>query len=263
MDGTYDLTLLFGSFWVAALAAYAAFDLGGRIALFDGGEARFWLGLGALTVGTAIWASHLIGMKAFGLPLPLSFDLRLSLLSWAAAVLVALLALVLIGRDGIGTAGVAGGAALMGVGLCIVHYSGVFALRVTPQVRYDSELFSASMFLAVMASITLLVIGASTRRLSLGQLLAARCSGALLTGAAICAMHCTGMTAAQFPADAVCAPGNELSGTWIGLPLAGFVACVTVVMLLLSMLDAIRLRVRRRVQLERFEARFRGRLARG
>ncbi len=263
MEGTYDLTLLFGSFGVAALAAYAAFDLGGRIVLFDGGEARFWLGLGALAVGSCIWAAHFIGMKAFGLPLPLSFDLRLSLLSWVAAVLVALLALILIGRDGLGTAGTTGGSALIGVGLCIVHYSGVFALRLVPQIRYDSELFSASMFLAVMAAITLLVIGATARRLPLGQLLAARLSGALLSGAAISAMYCTGMTAAQFPAGAACAPGNELSGNWIGLPLAGFVACVTVVMLLLSMLDAIRLKVHRRVQRERFEARFRGGLARG
>ncbi|WP_051749061.1 MHYT domain-containing protein [Nevskia soli] len=263
MDGTYDLTLVFESCWVAALAAYAAFDLGGRIALFDVAAERFWLAIGALVVGSGLWSMHFIGMRALAVPAPMNFDLELSLLSWAAAVLVSLLALYLISREELGTAGIAGGGAVMGVGLCVMHYSGVFALRLTPAVRYDSELFSASMFIAILVSITMLLTGQSLRDLPLRRMLPGRLFGALLLGAALCGMHYVGMAAAEFPAGVSSAPDNTLRGNWIGLPLAGFVACMTVAVLLLSMLDALELKVRRRVAKERFEARFRGRLARG
>ncbi|MDB5978945.1 MAG: hypothetical protein JWR07_5705 [Nevskia sp.] len=263
MDGTYDLTLVFGSCWVAVMAAYAVFDLGERIALFDAMAERFWLAAGALVIGSGLWTMHFIGMKSMALPAPMNFDLELSLLSWAAAVLVSLLALYLISREELDTAGIAGGGAVIGVGLCVMHYSGMFALRLTPAVRYDSELFSASIFIAVLVSIAMLLTGQSLRRLPLRRMVPGRLLGALLVGAALCGMHYVGMAAAQFPAGVSSAPDNTVPGNWIGLPLAGFVACMTAAVLLLSMLDAVKLKVRRRAAKERFEARFRGRLARG
>ncbi len=65
MNGIHDLSLLIASGYVAAFASYAALDLGGRIALFNGTRERLWLFAGALTIGTGIWAMHFVGMKAF------------------------------------------------------------------------------------------------------------------------------------------------------------------------------------------------------
>ncbi|HFX6065180.1 TPA: MHYT domain-containing protein, partial [Klebsiella pneumoniae] len=97
--GTYDLSLVVASYCVAAFAAYAALDLGGRIALFDGARERFWLFAGALAMGTGIWAMHFVGMKAFKLPVEISYDLGLTALSWFTAVAVSLLALYVISRS--------------------------------------------------------------------------------------------------------------------------------------------------------------------
>ena len=263
MEGTYDLSLVFASGLLAVIAAYAALDLGRRIAFFDGMRERLWLGAGALALGSGIWVMHVLGMQALGLPLTLSYDLPLSLVCWMASVLMSLAALTIVSRSPAGTAGVAGGGVVLGVGICLVHYSGMYALRLSPRIGYDSELFSASIFIAVVFSIAALGIGFSVRRLPLTPFVPAKLLGALLLGIAICATHYTGMAAAKFPAGMTVAPGNQLSTGWIDLLVWLFSAGMILAVALLSMLDARKLKARRRVQWERLDARFRRGLASG
>lgn len=263
MNGNYDLDLMFISCCLAMAAAYAAFDLGERIAFFDGRQRRLWLLGGALAVGSGIWAAHLVGIQAAGLPLRLSFDLQLSLLSWLAAVSVGLLALYIISRNQPGAGGVAGGGVAMGLGLCVTHYTGMFALRLTPAISYDSELFSSSVFIAVAVSVAVLLTGILVRQLPASGMSPAKACGALLMGIAICGMQYTVMAAARFSGDAVCAVDNRLGGELMGLPLAGFTLALIAAALLLSMVDAHQLEARLRLEQARMEQRFRGKLLRG
>jgi diguanylate cyclase len=251
MVGTYDVTLVLASYGVAVASSYAALDLGARIAFFDGKHELFWLGASALAMGSGIWSMHFIGMAAFSLPVALTYDLSLTLLSWTAAVLVSLLALYIISRSHLTIWGIGGGGAVMGIGICIMHYSGMWAMRMSPVIRYDDALFSDSVGIAVLASAAALFICFSARQLPTGKLVPARLAAALLMGGGICGMHYTGMAAAQFPDGARCAPGNLLHGRWMGWPVALATLAMLAATIALSVFDLRRVERRHRLQQER------------
>src|SRR5512133_1451497 len=81
MSGTYDLRLVALSYLVAVFASYTALDLSGRVTSSRGRARAVWLLGGALSLGIGIWSMHFIGMLAFVLPMPISYDLPLVLLS--------------------------------------------------------------------------------------------------------------------------------------------------------------------------------------
>ena len=254
MVGTYDVTLVLASYCVAVASSYAALDLGARIAFFDGRQELFWLGASALAMGSGIWSMHFVGMAAFSLPITLTYDLPLTFLSWAVAVLVSLLALYIISRSYLTVWGIGGGGAVMGVGICIMHYSGMWAMRMSPPIRYDDALFSDSIGIAVLASAAALFIGFSARQLPTGKLAPARLAAALLMGAAICGMHYTGMAAAQFADGARCEPGNPLHGRWMGWPVALATLAMLAATIVLSVADLRRVERRHRLEQERMRS---------
>lgn len=263
MNTSYDLDLMLASWCIAVAAAYAAFDLGGRIAGFDGPQRWLWLLLGALAVGSGIWAAHYTGMQAQGLPVQLSFHLGLSVLSWLAAVGAALLALHLISGAEPSPQGLVGGGLLIGLGICLMQYLGLAALRLNPAIRYDPALLGAAAVVAVDLSIGALLIGFSMRRLPEWQLAPGKGCGALLMGTAIGGMHYAAMSAARITAGAASAPDNGLAGGWLGLPLALCTIAFIAAVMLLSMFDAQRQEARWQERQQVFAARFRRRLARG
>ena len=254
MNGTYDLSLVIASYCVAAFASYAALDLGGRIALFDGARERFWLFAGALAMGTGIWSMHFVGMKAFRLPVEITYDLGLTVLSWVAAICVSLLALYIISRSKLTASGIVAGSLVMGAGICMMHYSGMWAMRMTPGVSYDPVLFAASVAIAVVASAAALFICFSVRSLPDRSVMPAKIAAALVMGVAICGMHYTGMFAARFASGALCAAGNLLGGDWMGLPVALITGGLLAAMLLLARMDARAMAERRRIEKRRIES---------
>src|SRR5688572_29854265 len=88
MTGTYDIWLVALSYVVAALAAYVALTLASRVSASQGRVATYWLMGGAISMGTGIWSMHFIGMLAFRLPVPMSYDVEVTLLSMLIAILV-------------------------------------------------------------------------------------------------------------------------------------------------------------------------------
>ncbi|MNF57529.1 Phytochrome-like protein cph2 [compost metagenome] len=116
LTGSYDYSLVFISLLVAILASYTALDLAGRVASSQGRGALLWIGGGALAMGIGIWSMHFIGMLAFSLPIPLGYDLPLTLLSLVIAVLVSGFALWLVSQPEQPLWQLAGGALAMGAG---------------------------------------------------------------------------------------------------------------------------------------------------
>ena len=254
MNGIHDLSLLIASGCVAAFASYAALDLGSRITLFDGARERLWLFAGALAIGTGVWAMHLTGMQAFTLPAVITYDLTLTVLSWTAAIGVSLLALYTISRNKLTAPGLVAAALAMGTGICLMHYSGLWAMRLQPGISYDPTLFGASVAIAVLASAAILFIGFSARQLPAGRALPTRIAAALVMGLMLCGMHYTGMAAAHFASGAASAAGNLLGSSWMGLPLTLISAGLLAAVLLLARMDARAVSDHRRVEHRRVEA---------
>ncbi|MGH8744805.1 MAG: MHYT domain-containing protein, partial [Burkholderiales bacterium] len=89
MTGTYNTWLVVLSIVVAVIASYVALELATRIAASKGTKtARYWLAGGALSMGTGIWSMNFIGMLAFRLPIPMSYDIPITLLSLLIAISV-------------------------------------------------------------------------------------------------------------------------------------------------------------------------------
>ncbi|HEV8645578.1 MAG TPA: MHYT domain-containing protein [Burkholderiales bacterium] len=94
MVGTHDRWLVVLSVVVAIVASYVALDVASRVeASHERQAARYWPAGGALSLGTGIWSMHFIGMLAFHLPIPISYDVPIALLSLSIAVLVSAFAL--------------------------------------------------------------------------------------------------------------------------------------------------------------------------
>ena len=96
MQGIWNPTLVAVSLLIAALASFVAIEFAGR--MFERREQRWrWLASGAVAMGSGIWAMHFVGMSALSLPIAITYDLGITVLSWVAAVAVSALALGIIG----------------------------------------------------------------------------------------------------------------------------------------------------------------------
>jgi NO-binding membrane sensor protein with MHYT domain len=88
VTGVYNPYLVALSILVAVFAAYTALDLGGRVKGAQGGTRRVWLWAAAIAMGGGIWSMHFIGMLAFTLPMTMSYDVGLTILSLLVAIVV-------------------------------------------------------------------------------------------------------------------------------------------------------------------------------
>ncbi|MGZ5146717.1 MAG: MHYT domain-containing protein, partial [Burkholderiales bacterium] len=203
MAGVYNYWLVFVSLLVAILASYTALDLASRITASKGRASRAWLVGGAFSMGIGIWSMHFIGMLAFRLPIPMAYDVAITLLSMLIAVVVSGFALFTVSRDTLSASNLIAGGVLMGLGICAMHYTGMAAMQTHPPITYDAVLFAASVAIAVTASHAALWI-AFTLRSASDWVRYAKLGSAIIMGFAITGMHYTGMAAASFPQDSVC-----------------------------------------------------------
>lgn len=210
MDGVYDLGLVALSYLIASLAGFVAIEFASRMRIRNANRAPWLIG-GALAMGTGIWSMHFVGMTAFTLPVPMSYDGWITLLSWAAAVGVSALALYIVGYGQLKSWTLIVGALIMGFGVCVMHYSGMWAMRMDPGITYKPEIFAASAAIAVVASGAALLIIASLKEVRSWRDVGLRVAAALIMGLAVAGMHYTGMAAAEFANGAMCWSGNALS----------------------------------------------------
>lgn len=217
MQGTYDFGLVALSYLIASLAGFVALEFATRLRVRSTGR-RSWLIGGALAMGTGIWSMHFVGMTAFSLPVPISYDLGITFLSWVAAVAVSAIALYIVGYGRLTALTLAAGALVMGAGVCLMHYSGMWAMRMMPGITYEPGLFIASVVIAVAASGAALVIIAYLKEVRTGKDFALRVGAALIMGLAVVGMHYTGMAAAVFADGSFCYGGNELPAAVLPWP---------------------------------------------
>src|SRR3546814_1296527 len=121
-----------------------------------------------------------------------------------------------------GMKAVAGGAALPISGICIMHYSGMHAMKMQPGSIWNPVLVATSALIAFLASGVALWIVFHLRRITSRRQLLARIGAALVMGFAVVSMHYTGMAAASFPLGAICGAADGLTGAWTAGPIATF-----------------------------------------
>jgi len=229
--------MVFLSVVVAILASYAALNLATRITASKGRAAQVWLLGGAFSMGTGIWSMHFLGMLAFRLPIPMGYDVPVTLLSMLIAILVSGFALYVVSRDTLHWRRLLLAGTLMGTGICAMHYTGMAAMQMSPPIVYDPTLFAASVAIAIAAALAALWI-AFTLRDNSGWMRYAKLGSAIIMGFAITGMHYTGMAAARFAPDSVCLTGPLVDNSWMAGTIAGLTFVILCATLGLSILDA-------------------------
>jgi len=176
-------------------------------------------------MGGGIWSMHFIGMLAFVMPMPVSYDLGLTLLSLIVAIGVTGFGFFMIGTRRVTEIEFALSGIFMGIGIVSMHYTGMAAMRMAADIRYDPVLVALSVFIAIAAAIAALWLAFRT------NVTWQRLLSAVVMGSAISGMHYTGMAAATF----ITQPGAHEAGGVHALAqtdLALSIATITFVILL-------------------------------
>ena len=217
LTATYDPYLVALSILVASFAAYTALDLGGRVPLAEGPTHRIWLAAAALTMGAGIWSMHFVAMLAFMLPMPVSYDVGLTVLSLVLAILATGGGFYVISRPGVSRPRLVLSGLFMGIGILAMHYTGMAAMRGPVELSYDPLWVALSVIIAIGVATAALWL--AFRTTGPGQKLAA----AIVMGLAISGMHYTGMRATICTAHATDAHEDAtLDRTPLALAIAGF-----------------------------------------
>lgn len=217
----YDPTLVIVSVSVAMLAAYVSLELAGRIRATTGGVRFAWLAAGGVSLGGGIWSMHFIGMLALVLPVPVTYDVRLTVLSFVIPIILGLAGLYVVFWHDQSWPRLISGGVMIGVGIIAMHYVGMAAIRMPAMASYEPFWVTVSVVIALTAS----TIAVWLPYFSLSAVI--RFCGSSL-GFAIAGMHYTSV------AGYICTPTKDGSIPLGGLSphgLAPWVAGVSLVLL--------------------------------
>lgn len=196
MEISYNFYLVVLSYVIATYASYGALSLSGR--LIKSHSKRKWLLAGSASMGCGIWSMHFIGMLAYEMNMPMSYDPVLTVFSGIIALTASALAMYLIGWNDFTKKRVVIGGIVMGLGISAMHYMGMEAMIMPARISYDNALFIISILIGIIASISALWIIHflnSNKYKYHSQLMIL---AALIMGVAICGMHYMGMEAAIY-----------------------------------------------------------------
>jgi len=242
----YDPKLVLLSILIAIFASHAALTVteqmrGARQAIQRAG----WLLVAALVMGGGTWAMHFIGMLALRLPCQITYDSTITLFSVLPGILASAVALRLISRSGFNHLRVFVSSLLLGLGIGVMHYTGMAALRLEGLLRYDPLLFIVSILVAVALAWVALSINFLLRKRAdiAGRWLTL--ASAVVLGGAVSGMHYTAMAAAYFLNDGdTSLPNSVLSPNVL-------VAMVSLASILLIALVLFAMAVRRHLAMAR------------
>lgn len=191
---------------VAVVGSFTALAHAARMRHSEGKSAFVWMLVGGITLGMAIWSMHFIGMLAFHLSIPLSYDLPLTLLSALPAISAALLGFYALRKSVVSNARLFFVSLIMGAGISTMHYTGMAALKMTPEIEYSSNIYALSILIAIVASWLALLMMYRGEQVKLPEYIRFGL-GSLVMGFAISGMHYTSMQGMTINPASICAAG--------------------------------------------------------
>lgn len=230
---SYHRGLVVASILIAILGSYAALSVASRIQQTEYKWVKAtWVILGALAMGSGVWAMHFIGMLSLRLPCGIYYDPATTLISMVPSILASAVALSVVSHRGAGNLSLPIGSVLIGVGIGAMHYTGMAAMRLQGLVRYDPTLFALSIGVAVLLAYAALRVRKYLWNIGRGRDIL----GAILMGGAISGMHYTAMSAAYFiRGNSTSIPPSAFSPDYLAI----IVIIVTGLLVLLVVVTAI------------------------
>lgn len=157
-----------------------------------------WLGLASVSIGgVGIWLMHFVAMLGFATPgLPVRYDIFPTVLSAVLAVAAVFGGLLVFGvRATYERWRLAVGGLITGLAVTLMHYTGMWALRIKGSIGYNGRLVLLSIVIAVVAATAALYFTVAVDKLL------HRLAAGIVAGVAVTGMHYTGMAAMRVRPD--------------------------------------------------------------
>ncbi|HVI90347.1 MAG TPA: MHYT domain-containing protein [Dongiaceae bacterium] len=231
MHHGHDPLLMGLSILIAVQGSFVSLVLARETGQFEGAWQRLVLAMSAVTLGSSIWAMHFIGMLAYHMPIAVSYDLFLTLLSFLVAVLAVGIGYGITTVFADSTWRDVAAALFTGGGIAGMHYIGMAALSGPVELGYHGWWVIASILIGVVAA------GISLH-LAFGTKLQARAAlGAVAMGLAISGMHYSAMYGTEVMSsdqNGTALP-HALDRTLLAIVVAivAFIICATSMLLLI------------------------------
>ena len=248
LDKSYNPYLVVLSIVIAIISSFTAFGSLERIQASQGRlQQMLWLIFGAVSMGIGIWAMHFIGSLALILPIPVSYNLNITLLSVIPAIMASTVVLWLMNQTEFNLKCLLFCGVLLGAGIATMHYTGMAAMELNASMVYLKSIFILSIVVAViLATIALKIKFEATHQIKYQFINKKQSLSALVIGGAVSGMHYTAMQAVIF------IPVEKLSPFVKGVDasfLSGIVALVVLLLLMVALLIPHILRFRQIVSI--------------
>lgn len=189
----YRLFFVAISFALAFIGALIALMVTGHIRNKDGSiKSSAALTAGIALGGIGVWSMHFMGMLALKLDVASSYGIVETGLSLLAAIACTSTALVIVSKAPQEVSRILGGGLLLGMGAVCMHYLGMYGMKIGGYIVWDTTMVALSVLIAVVAGTAALWLAFHTA--SMGS----RIMASAVMASAVCAMHYTGMGAAEF-----------------------------------------------------------------
>ncbi|HJS05566.1 MAG TPA: MHYT domain-containing protein [Variovorax sp.] len=227
LNPTYAMGTVALSYVISFFGSLLALLCTRKMVRSDGSVDLAMLAGGAVALGgIGIWSMHFMGMVAYRLPVPVAYNLPLTVVSLVAAIVISGLALYLAGGKRFNSKGWVMGSLLAGLGVCVMHYMGMYAMSLRAAMSLDWGIVAGSVAIAIIAAASALWLAFNLTELT-HQVVAAA-----VMGVAVCSMHYVGMTAATMVCTAPTPPGSlSIGGSNLGLGVFGTAGAVLIFIL--------------------------------
>ncbi len=231
----YDTLLVVLSYIIPVIGSFTALELATNIRGATTPLGKFgWLTAAALAIGGgAIWAMHFVGMLAYILPIPVSYDVALTVLSLVIAVVACAAGLSLLSAKTAGIVKLLSAGTITGLGVAGMHYTGMAAMIMPASISYNMPLVYASIAVAIAAATVALWLAFNLR----GFL--QRVGSACVMGLAVCGMHYTGMAAVTMAHQTMEVSGVVMSNQTLAFYTFVSVAVIMVLLTVVSLFKSV------------------------
>lgn len=187
---------------------------------------NLWLALAGLMGAATFWSTHFVAMLGYKSSVMIGYDAPLTILSLVIAVATTTAGFYLAASTSSSWRIEAGGA-IVGGGVAVMHYVGMFALEMYGHIQWDGAYVAASVILAVLFGML------AVNRVARPVTRFCRSGGVVALVLGVVSLHFTGMTAMNIVPHAIVLTNNHFMSPTV------LAACVVLVTSLLGLITAI------------------------
>lgn len=193
VNTSYDLGLVALSFAFSVIGSFVALSAANRLVSHRGRmSVSNLLTIGVALGGVGVWSMHFIGMLALKMDVGSSYSMTETFVSLLIAIVATAGSVAMAAQRPDSLPRLMAAGVFLGTSVAAMHYLGMFGLKIYGFITWDMALVATSLLIAVVAATAALWLSLNS------PTTARRVAASLVMGVAVCAMHYTGMAAADF-----------------------------------------------------------------